>query len=215
MGEDTHDSPFEFSGGELCLDFVNTLGDRPRCANENLHRYEDLLAWGAEAGTLNAAGREELARRAAREPRRAAAALRRALDLREALFRVFAALADGATVADADLAAVNRRLPSLLARLQLAGHGGEPLCWTWAGPADAWARVLAPVARSAADLLTSGEVPQLRECASETCSWLFVDRSRTHRRRWCDMKTCGNRAKARRHYRRTKQAHGGSRKSSC
>jgi len=97
-------------------------------------------------------------------------------------------------------------LRPVLSRMKLADCGEQALGWTWAGPATAWDRVLGPVARSAADLLTSPEVPQLRECASGTCSWLFVDRSRTHRRRWCDMKVCGNRAKARRHYQRQKKA---------
>jgi predicted RNA-binding Zn ribbon-like protein len=66
--------------------------------------------------------------------------------------------------------------------------------------------MLWPVLQSAAELLTSDEIHQVRECNSDRCTWLFVDRSRTHRRRWCDMKTCGNRAKARRHYQRTKKS---------
>jgi predicted RNA-binding Zn ribbon-like protein len=65
-------------------------------------------------------------------------------------------------------------------------------------------RPLWPILRSAADLLTSPEVHAVKECGSDRCSWLFVDRSRTHRRRWCDMKSCGNRAKARRHYQKTR-----------
>ena len=122
---------------------------------------------------------------------------------------MFAALAGDGPLPQTELDTVNRLLHPLLSRLKLVPGDGA-LCWSWAGPATAWDRVLAPVARSAVDLLTSPEVPRLRECASGNCSWLFVDRSRSHRRRWCDMKTCGNRAKARRHYRRQKkaQAHG-------
>lgn len=66
--------------------------------------------------------------------------------------------------------------------------------------------MLWPVARSAAELLTSPDAQRVRECALRSCSWLFVDRSRNRRRRWCDMKTCGNRAKARRHYRRKQKS---------
>ena len=72
--------------------------------------------------------------------------------------------------------------------------------WPWLQEAMLW-----PVLRSAAELLTSEEAARVRQCASETCSWLFVDRSRTHRRRWCDMKTCGNRDKARRYYQRHRE----------
>jgi predicted RNA-binding Zn ribbon-like protein len=63
-------------------------------------------------------------------------------------------------------------------------------------------QMLWPVARSAAELLTSERAGRVRECASETCSWLFLDGSRNGRRKWCDMASCGNRAKARRYYAR-------------
>jgi len=59
-----------------------------------------------------------------------------------------------------------------------------------------------PVAWSAADLLTSGRVARVRACADRRCGWMFLDASRSRRRRWCSMEACGNRAKARRHYRR-------------
>jgi predicted RNA-binding Zn ribbon-like protein len=54
------------------------------------------------------------------------------------------------------------------------------------------------LARSAADLLTSEQHAYVRQCASEECTWLFIDRSKNHSRRWCDMGDCGNREKARR-----------------
>jgi len=79
------------------------------------------------------------------------------------------------------------------------------LQWAWDETAPSLDRPIWLIVRSAANLLTSEETSSIRECASETCSWLFVDRSRTRRRRWCDMSTCGNRAKARRHYQRRKQ----------
>jgi predicted RNA-binding Zn ribbon-like protein len=63
-------------------------------------------------------------------------------------------------------------------------------------------QVLWPVIRSAADLVTSPDISQIRECGAPDCNWLFLDRSRSGRRRWCDMSTCGNRAKARRYYSR-------------
>jgi predicted RNA-binding Zn ribbon-like protein len=53
------------------------------------------------------------------------------------------------------------------------------------------------VARSAAELLISPERACVRECASETCTWLFVDTTKNHSRRWCDMNSCGNRYKVR------------------
>jgi predicted RNA-binding Zn ribbon-like protein len=74
----------------------------------------------------------------------------------------------------------------------------------WAPLAD---DVLAPVVWSAAELLTSGPLERVRECpGDDTCGWLFLDTSRNGSRRWCDMRTCGNRAKARRHYCRVANA---------
>jgi predicted RNA-binding Zn ribbon-like protein len=83
---------------------------------------------------------------------------------------------------------------------------GERFSWSWHEPQPRFDSLLWPVVRSAAELLTSPEAAHVRECASDRCSWLFVDRSRTKCRRWCDMKVCGNRAKARRHYERKKRA---------
>jgi len=62
------------------------------------------------------------------------------------------------------------------------------------------------IVRSAADLLTSDKLHDVRACSAEDCRWLFLDISKNHSRRWCDMETCGNQAKARRHYRRKKSA---------
>ena len=64
--------------------------------------------------------------------------------------------------------------------------------------------MLWPVAWSAAELLAQGPLERIRECpGQDTCGWLFLDLSKNASRRWCDMRVCGNRAKARRHYERT------------
>lgn len=201
-----HSEPYEFelSGGALCLDFANTLGDRPRCCEEHLAGYEDLLSWARQAEVLSPQQSRDLDQRAADQPLQAHKVHERALGLREALYRIFGQLARSADPDPADLTVLNETLSTALPHLRIEGHPGG-FAWHWAGPPDALDRPLWPVARSAADLLTSEESVAIRECASETCSWLFVDRSRTRRRRWCDMSTCGNRAKARRHYERQKR----------
>ena len=68
--------------------------------------------------------------------------------------------------------------------------------------------ILYRIVKSAADLLVSAELQRLRECADPECGWLFLDFSRNHSRRWCSMESCGNRAKARRFYRRRQQNKG-------
>jgi predicted RNA-binding Zn ribbon-like protein len=190
---------FDLSGGALCLDFANTLADRPRCTKDDLTDYGDLIAFGRQAVVLDEVSTRRLGQAARCRPAAARAAFRRAIAFRERLYAVFASLAGGREPEGQDLEALNRVLSRALGRLRVA-KTPDGFGWDWSGDPEALDRVLWPVARSAADLLTSGERDQVRECASEACSWLFVDRSRTHRRRWCDMKTCGNRAKARRHY---------------
>jgi predicted RNA-binding Zn ribbon-like protein len=193
---------FELSGGALCLDFVNTLGDRPRCRHERLRAYDDLLRWAAAAGLLDARALQRQRREAVRLPRQARAVLSRALRLREALYRVFAAGVRGERAGADDLGVVNDALRRALPRQRLAPRG-QALGWHWDWDDTAALEFpLWPVARAAADLLVSHEAVRVHECASDVCSWLFVDRSPGARRRWCDMKSCGNRAKARRFYQR-------------
>lgn len=205
IGKTPAEHSFEMSGGALCLDFANTVGDRPSGLNEHLTGYTDLLSWGRQAGVVDTALAGRLERRAARRKGEAQQVFDEAIDLRERLYRIFSALAAGSRPAPRDLDALNGSLTSVFPHRAVV-QVEDRFEWQWSGPPGALDRMLWPVLQSAAELLTSDEVHQVRECNSDRCTWLFVDRSRTHRRRWCDMKTCGNRAKARRHYQRTKKS---------
>jgi predicted RNA-binding Zn ribbon-like protein len=99
---------------------------------------------------------------------------------------------------------MNAALPEALPRC--IGTGPDGFAWRFAHDERDLAPLLAPVVRAAAELLTSDELVRIRECGSDTCFWLFLDRSKNGTRRWGDMKVCGNRAKARRHYQREKRA---------
>jgi len=195
-------------GGELSLDFANTVdwhdSEHP---HEWLTNYSDLVAWSRHAGILTDGQAAHLLRQAALRPRDAATVLERAIALREAIFRIFSAVATGLLPTTDDIATLNTALSEALSRLRIVPEGGT-FSWEWAGREDALDQMLWPVARSAADLLTSSELNRVRKCEGDPCGWLFIDTSRNHSRRWCDMKSCGNRAKARRHYerRRTSRA---------
>jgi predicted RNA-binding Zn ribbon-like protein len=194
---------FEFSGGALCLDFVNTIADRVQPSTEHLQSYLDLVGWAVQGGVLSAGEGRTLEYRARRAADRAAAVLSRAIRVREALYRVFSAVAAGQSPAAADISALNASLSRALPALGVVRQG-QRFTWEWRCR-DRLDAMLGPVLRSAAELLTSPEAASVRECASPSCSWMFVDRSRTGRRRWCSMRTCGNRNKARRHYRRARK----------
>jgi len=196
---------FDLTAGALCLDFANTVCNRGRGdETERLADYRLLLAWAEQAGLLDSPRADALARRAALRPRAGAAALKRALTLREALFGVFSAVAAGRDPHPMDLQPFNDFLVRAVPHLRLS-HASGGARWSWSGAAESLEGFLWPVAWSAAELLTSCDLERVRECGAEDCRWLFVDASRNHSRRWCDMKTCGNRAKARRHYRRRRE----------
>ena len=197
---------FEYSGGELCLDFVNTVSDRGTEPVERLTSYGELLRWARGAEVVDADGAERLAALAEDAPEVAEPVRRRAVELREALFELFAVAAAGGALPATPLEELNHVLPDTLSHLRL--QPAEDGCaWVWSPGRDVEEELSAPlwrVVRSAARLLTSGELDRVRECDADTCRWLFFDRSRNRSRRWCDMQQCGNRAKARRHYRRHK-----------
>lgn len=199
---------FDLSGGRLCLDFVNTVsGDRHDVPRERLGDYGALLAWARQAGALTAEASARLREEALRRPAEAEAIHRDALLLREALFRLFLAGVESAEPRAADVALLSARLGLALSHRRLERReGAYVLAWEEAG--DALDAPLWPVAASAADLLASPEERgRVRVCGlheTRECSWLFLDATRAGTKRWCSMKDCGNRAKARRHYRKTR-----------
>ena len=193
---------FEFVAGDLSLDFCNTVGGkRGAVTREYLNGHLDLLSWVHQAGLVEDSALQTLARDAARNPGKASQLLGRAIELREALYRIFAAVSGGCHPKSSDLAILNSELTPALGRLRLE-MAAPPTRFAlrWANPQPALEHLLGPIARAAGDLLTQPErVERIRICGGLNCGWLFVDASKNHSRRWCDMRDCGNRAKVRRH----------------
>jgi predicted RNA-binding Zn ribbon-like protein len=189
---------YQFVGGALCLDFTNTVGGkRGGIARERLQSFEHLLCWSDQAGLLTKTQLVALRQEGNRKPEEAKAVYHRAVELREAIFRVFLAHSEGEDPAAADLAILNAELGPALARLQLAPEKKGFSLKSEGGSLD---QPLGPIVRSAADLLTSHALlDQVHQCRGDNCGWLFADVSKNHSRRWCDMRDCGNRAKVRRH----------------
>ena len=199
-------APFQLLASHPALDFVNTLDDRfdadgPR---ELLESYSDLVAFAEQSALVGSREASALIVRAASA--RAAKVLVRARGLREALAAVVYDLVDNKESPLADS-------PSVLEEYFKEAQVHQELEWKRAGttrgsPWEAswqWGRFathlelpLWAVAKSAMSLLTSPDVRHVHACKSDTCRWVFLDTSKNHSRRWCDMKTCGNRMKARR-----------------
>ena len=191
--------------GVQCLDFANTLNGHGKASgHEYLKDYEDLVRWCRRTATLPADEAGLLLEESALHPKKAAAAYREAINLREMVYRIFAAAARGQAVKAADLARLNQARAEALEHSQIvAAIDGYKLVQTGKHNLQ---RLLWPLALSAADLLTSTRVGQIRQCAGEGCDWLFLDTSRNHLRRWCSMDECGNRSKSRRYFERSRNA---------
>jgi predicted RNA-binding Zn ribbon-like protein len=191
-------------GGRLCLDFVNTVSwrDGP-CPVDWLRDYDALVAFCRRSGVAERAVLDELQARARRHPKEAAEGLSRALSLREAIHRVMIDHKNRRSPDRAALGAINEELGSAPARTRLELRDGR-LNWVETKGKASLHRIVWPIIWSAAELLTSEPPLRPKVCAGDGCGWLFLDESRASSRRWCSMTDCGNRAKARRHYRRTR-----------
>jgi len=199
---------FQFVGGDLCLDFCNTVGGkRGGIAREKLHTFSDFISWAEQGKLLQPGQTETLTRYTARNPASAAALLARAVELREALFRIFMSASEGKMPTAKDLAVLNAELAASLGRLRIGqSQGGGRFGWQWSNEQFKADHLLGPIARSAAELLLRTELlPKIRQCKGDNCGWLFIDSSKNHSRCWCDMRDCGNRAKVRRHRKRLKR----------
>jgi len=189
----------------LCLDFANTRYWRGRDhPTEELKGPADLLAWLGKRGGLAETALVAAQQAIETQPARAEALLAEAIKLREAIYRIFNAVAEGRAVADADFAVLAQALERAPARSRLARANGG---YAWdidVGRIEGASALLAPVLWSAGDLILQAGERRIRRCANDQCLWLFVDDSKSGTRRWCDMSSCGNRAKARRHYARVK-----------
>ncbi len=190
---------YKFVGGWLCLDFCNTGENREAgYVGELLGSYQNLLAWSQQAGLLGASEIRSLSMAADQRPAEAQAVYQQATRLREALYRLFSAIVHGRAAANEDLAELNTVLAQGLGHLAVQ-QAEQGFGWVWrSDPADL-AQMLWPIAHSAAELLTQPNLQRVHECENGHCSWLFLDLSRNHSRRWCTMEDCGNVVKARRH----------------
>jgi len=204
MTEAQHKFVFDLSGGNLALDFVNTVSERPTAqAKERLNEYWDLEFFGQQSGVYPPRAFERIYAMGAKAPEEAEQVLKEAIRLREALFAIFSAVAERRPVPANALALLTIAAQDSTSHGRLV-HKAGVFQWEWVGMDAYLESVLWPVTRAAVALLLSEELTNLRICASDTCAWLFLDKTKNHRRRWCDMKICGNRVKAKRHYKRAK-----------
>ena len=191
---------FELSGGDLALDFVNTVDSRPtENPNDLVPTYKDLLSWSRQAGVVSKDVESRMLSHAAHHAKEAERVRRLAVTVRECLFEIFRCVASGENVPGDLLQEWNGFVHTAMAHFELVPVNGG---FSWESQSDVrnLDSILWPVMDSAHRLLTGPNLSRIRCCAAENCDWLFLDISKRGNRRWCDMSVCGNRAKAQRFY---------------
>jgi predicted RNA-binding Zn ribbon-like protein len=194
---------FQLVAGHLALDFANTLDHRydPDRLIDLLPTYERFLVFCHQTEAISAAQMSKLlGGSSAFDSRRV---LKQVIELRETLYFLILSAVHGRSPDDSHLQVLNRFLSGTRPVDEVAWHK----CRFVRTSRDVTERPDAPlrqVVDAAIALITSSDIYNVRECSEKTCRWLFLDRSRNHSRRWCDMQLCGNRSKAKRFYARTR-----------
>ncbi|MGW8178591.1 MAG: CGNR zinc finger domain-containing protein [bacterium] len=184
------------------INFTNTIdwrGKEP--PSDYLNNYSDLIDWGGYAGLLNEIQVRELKKKAEESPEKAAKAYEEAIRFREASYRIINQISKGQKIDPTDKEILDHETRAMLSHLtlnleskQLELQGELGLNY-----------LLMLLVKDMVDLLTSDELPRVKRCSSDECGWLFIDTSKNNSRKWCQMRACGNRAKARRYYSRQQQ----------
>jgi predicted RNA-binding Zn ribbon-like protein len=190
---------------DLCLAYVNTRFWRGREPwTETLHDLAGLTDWLGHSASVAPEDLANMPEWSCMPAREAAGLFAEAMVLREAMYCSFAAIAAGRTVREEDFTVLKEALAQAPPRRGLA-RSGDGYAWCIEPLTASAPDLLAPVLWSVADLMIRGANATIRQCANGECLWLFLDDSKSGTRRWCDMASCGNRAKARRHYLKTKR----------
>ena len=191
---------------DLALNFANTESGRGFPSHQNHFREAANVAeWLRHAKALPVEETDWLQTRVAERPDLARDLLATAVALRDAVHDIGVALGHRAKPPEAALASLSALHARCVARAELA-PGVESCRWQWSVRASPIEAALGPIALAAVRLFTEGDFARIRECGGHACGWLFYDRSKNNRRRWCEMEVCGNRAKQRRLAARRREA---------
>jgi predicted RNA-binding Zn ribbon-like protein len=189
--------PYEAIGGNLCLDYINTLcGNRKSTVIEYIHSYSDLLHWALSLQIIDDSMSNELLSRSKIEKIASQETLSFAIQLRETLYQMIISLRNGKTIVKEDLTFFNNVLQKVQAQKILTFISGKgKLMYNNNITFD---RVIWPVIDSAVEIFTEQtSFSHIRECGNNSCGWLFLDQTKNKSRKWCDMAICGNRVKQR------------------
>jgi len=197
IGQASRAGTLALVGGELAFNFTNTTSGRGGARHlEHLARPEDVAVWAHHAKIIGKKNARDLQRRFKDSPGLAEQLQRRALELRDVVFRIGAAVAAGNTRAeDIDrLTGIHAQCVRVGRLRRIKGLFG----WTWNIDEFPIEAILGPIVLSALSVVCQADLSRIKQCAGRDCGWLFFDGTKNKSRRWCEMEVCGNRAKQRR-----------------
>jgi predicted RNA-binding Zn ribbon-like protein len=200
-------SPRDLVAGHPALDFINTVTARNTTTPIDwLDGYGRLLEWAALANITADKALTLLRKQAADSPDSAARALARVKEFREALHTVYAALLSGKRLPQAvlDQIGIIWREAQSRTHLEYSDNRVDARVCIERSGLDL---IRDCVAGSAIELLRCLPTDRARICRGDRCGWLFIDSSKGGQRVWCDMATCGNAAKTRRHQESAQRVH--------
>jgi predicted RNA-binding Zn ribbon-like protein len=183
---------------DLALNFANTESGRGFPSHQNHFREAaHVVEWLQHAKALPVEEADWLRKRVAECADLATDLLAQAVALRGAIHDIGAALGHRPKPPEAALASLSALHARFVAKAELA-PGVASFRWQWSVRVSPVEAALGPIALAAVRLFTEGDFHRIRECGGHACGWLFYDRSKNNRRRWCEMEVCGNRAKQKR-----------------
>jgi predicted RNA-binding Zn ribbon-like protein len=195
-------SKIPFLGGNLSLDFVNTVHDRHEDPLRNLlQNYLDLVTWVYFANAISDSQKEKLLQKGQENQTKANQIYNDSLQLREALYDLIVNMINRENVSPVNMQTINQWLSKSFSNLELTQIDSHFLL-DWNEENFGLESVLWPIVRAFSDLVISEDHKRIKQCGN--CGYLFVDNSKNKSRRWCSMEICGNRVKARRHARKTR-----------
>ena len=202
MNKERNITNLPLDGGLLCLDFINTVQTRKKDVfHEYLPDYASFLEWCIKVDIITAQEADRYRKIVKHSPAYALSAYQHLMVARDILYRFFSAGAAGLPVKDDVLIAFNNLLSEALRQIGFknSDHGPKEV---WLNPKDNIVAPLWKILKSAYDILSAPEGKYVKECSA--CGWVFLDKSRTHTRKWCNPLECGSVDKATRYYHRQK-----------
>ncbi|MDR6944789.1 CGNR zinc finger domain-containing protein [Mucilaginibacter pocheonensis] len=200
MNEITTIHTMTFDGGDVCFDFINSGYDRKKgVITERLHSYQDLLTLVERLALFDEITLKNLKEFALVNEREAEKALNKTLNIRTLLYQLFEGIALKLTQKFEQRILTELNF-TFAEALQFKGISveGDRVQFTFNA---ALAGLMAPIWKfvlSAYDLIDNCDMQFIRQC--ERCAWLFIDKTKNHRKKWCSMESCGNRQKTKKYY---------------